>query len=322
MHSIDLNLLVALDALLSEGSVIGAARRMNLSPPAMSRTLGRIRLALGDEILVRAGQGMVPTPRALELHGRVRELIDDVRGVLRPDSGADPAALERNFTIRASDYVAGVFGVPLQVIAAREAPQVTLRFADQGKEDVSALREGRIDLDIGAIGDIGPEIRVQTLLRDRFVAVLRAGHPLLKGRMTARRFAAAAHISASRRGLNRGPIDDALAAQGLSRQVRFVVPGFHAAMLTAAASDLVAAVPLAVAATAFRLGLKIRYVDLPFATPEVAITQAWHPRFDKDSSHCWLRDAVRRALVDPSVRASGETKTLRPFPRKRESSRR
>jgi DNA-binding transcriptional LysR family regulator len=322
MHSIDLNLLVALDALLSEGSVIGAARRMNLSPPAMSRTLGRIRLALGDEILVRAGREMVPTPRALELHGRVRELIDDVRGVLRPDAGSDPAALERNFTIRASDYVAGVFGVPLQVIAAREAPQVTLRFADQGKEDVSALREGRIDLDIGAIGDIGPEIRVQTLLRDRFVAVLRAGHPLLKGRMTARRFAAAAHISASRRGLNRGPIDDALAAQGLSRQVRFVVPGFHAAMLTAAASDLVAAVPLAVAATAFRLGLKIRYVDLPFATPEVAITQAWHPRFDKDSGHRWLRDAVRRALVDPSVRARGETKALRSFPRKRESSKR
>jgi DNA-binding transcriptional LysR family regulator len=299
----DLNLLVALDALLREGSVLGAARRMNLSPPAMSRTLGRIRLALGDEILVRAGRGMVPTPRALELQGRVRELIEDVRGVLRSDTAADPVALERNFTIRASDYVAGVFGVPLQVIAAREAPRITLRFEDQGKEDVSALREGRIDLDIGVLGDIGPEIRVQTLLRDRFVAVLREGHPLLKGRITARRFAAAAHISASRRGLNRGPIDDALATLGLSRRVRFVVPGFHAAMLTAAASDLVAAVPLAVAATAFRLGLKIRYVDLPFATPEVAIAQAWHPRFDKDSGHRWLRDAVRRALVDPRVLA-------------------
>ena len=302
MHSIDLNLLIALDELLTEGSVMGAAERMNLSPSAMSRTLGRIRHALGDEILVRAGREMVPTPRALELHGRVRALIEDVRAALRPDAGTDPATLVRSLTIRASDYVAGVFGVPLQAIAAREAPQITLRFADQGKEDVSALREGRIDLDVGVLGDIGPEIRVQTLLRDRFVAVLRQGHPLLKGRLTARRFAAAAHVSASRRGLNRGPIDAALAAQGLSRQVKFVVPGFHAAMLTAAASDIVASVPLAVAATAVRLGLKIRYVDLPVATPEIAIAQAWHPRFDKDAGHRWLRDAVRRALTDRRVR--------------------
>jgi DNA-binding transcriptional LysR family regulator len=296
MHSIDLNLLVALDALLAEGSVLGAARRMNLSPPAMSRTLGRIRHALGDEILVRAGRHMVPTPRAIELQGRVRALIEDARIVMRPDAGADPSALVRSFTIRASDYVGGVFGVPLQAIAAREAPEITLRFADQGKEDVAALRDGRIDLDIGVLGDIGPEIRVQTLLRDRFVAVLRKGHPLLKGRMTARRFAAASHISASRRGLNRGPIDEALATLGLTRRVKFVVPGFHAAMLTAADSDIVAAVPLAVATTAARLGLGIRYVNLPVTTPVVVIAQAWHPRFDKDAGHHWLRDAVRRAL--------------------------
>jgi DNA-binding transcriptional LysR family regulator len=134
-------------------------------------------------------------------------------------------------------------------------------------------------------------------VRDRFVAVVRRGHPLLKGRMTGLRFAAATHVSASRRGLSRGPIDDALAAQGLSRQVRFVVPGFHAAMLTAAASDIVAAVPFAVAASAVRLGLRIRYFDLPVATPAVAIAQAWHPRFDKDASHRWLRQTVRKALT-------------------------
>jgi DNA-binding transcriptional LysR family regulator len=299
----DLNLLVALDALLTEQSVTAAAQRMNLSPAAMSRTLGRIRHALSDEILVRAGRQMVPTPRALELQNRVRGLIEDARVVLRQDAAVDPATLVRSFTIRASDYVAGVFGVPLQAIAAREAPHITIRFADQGKEDVSALREGRIDLDVGVLGDIGPEIRVQTLLRDRFVAVVRTGHPLLKGRMTARRFAAAAHVSASRRGLARGPIDDALEAQGLARYVRFIVPGFYAAMLTAAASDIVAAVPLAVAATALRLGLKIRFIDLPVTVPVVAIAQAWHPRFDKDAGHRWLREAVRRALVDRRARA-------------------
>src|ERR1700754_2279452 len=141
MHSIDLNLLVALDALLSEGSVFGAARRMNLSPPAMSRTLGRIRRALGDEILVRAGRRMVPTPRALELHGRVRSLIDDARLVMRPGGAADPGTPPLQFTLRTSAYVSGVSGASLQGIVAREEPQVTLRFADQGKEDVAALRE-------------------------------------------------------------------------------------------------------------------------------------------------------------------------------------
>jgi DNA-binding transcriptional LysR family regulator len=298
MQSTDLNLLVALNALLDEGSVLGAARRMNLSAPAMSRTLGRIRHVMGDEILVRAGRRMVPTPRALELHGRVRNLIEDAQSVMRPEGAADPAALVRGFTVRASDYVAGVFGATLQAIVTREAPLVTLRFADQGKEDLAALREGRIDLDVGVLGHIGPEIRQQILLRDRFVAVVRSGHPLLRGRLTARRFAAAStHVSASRRGFSHGPIDEALAAQGLSRQVRFVVPGFHAAMLAAAASDIVAAVPLGVAATATRLGLKIRYLDLPFSTPEVAIAQAWHPRFDQDSGHRWLRGAVRKALT-------------------------
>ena len=123
---------------------------------------------------------MVPTPRALELKGRVHSLVDDARLVMRAEGHADPATLARGLTVRASDYVAGVFGASLQAIVAREAPQVTLRFADQGKEDVAALREGRIDLDIGVLGGIGPEIRKQTLLHDRFVAVVRRGHPLLK----------------------------------------------------------------------------------------------------------------------------------------------
>jgi DNA-binding transcriptional LysR family regulator len=301
MHSIDLNLLTALDALLVEGSVTGAAKRMNLSPSAMSRTLTRIRHALGDEILVRAGREMVPTPRALELHGRLRSLLEDLGSVVRADSTFDPAALSRSFSIRASDYVAGVFAVPLQTIAAREAPKIILRFTDQDKEEVSALREGRVDLDIGVLGDIGPEIRVQTLLKDRFVAVLRQGHPLLHGPLTAGRFAAAAHVSASRRGLSRGPIDDARASRGLSRQVSFVVPGFQTAMLIAAASDIVAAVPLGVAATAMQLGLRIVQADLPVVTPEFTIVQAWHPRFDKDAGHRWLRDAVRRAFGDRST---------------------
>jgi DNA-binding transcriptional LysR family regulator len=132
------------------------------------------------------------------------------------------------------------------------------------------------------------------------VAVMRKGHPLSQGRLTARRFAAAIHVSASRRGRSHGPIDEALAVQGLSRQVRFVVPGFDAAMLIAAASDIVAAVPLVMARTAAQLGLKIQYRDLPVETPAVSIVQAWHPRFENDAGHRWLRQAVRKALIVPA----------------------
>jgi len=300
MQSIDLNLLTALDALLTESSVAGAAKRLNLSAPAVSRTLSRARLALGDELLVRAGRKLVPTPRALELRGRVRDLLDEAHAVLRPEGVLDPAALQRSFTVRASDYVAGVFGPELSAIAAKEAPHVTLRFTEQGKEDVAALREGRIDLEVGAMGDLGPEIRMQTLTRDSFLAVVRERHPILKGRVTPKRFAAAAHISASRRGRCEGPIDDGLAALGLSRQVPFVVPGFYTALLVAASSDMIAAVPSSIAAMAKRRGLRISCFDLPVKTPDVVIAQAWHPRFDKDAGHQWLRQAMRRVLTGRS----------------------
>ncbi len=302
MHSMDLNLLVALDALLAEGSVAGAARRMNLSAPAMSRTLARIRDAVGDPVLVRAGRRLVPTPRAIELRDRVRTVVEDAQALLRPEGAADLSTLQRTFTIRASDYAAGVFGAGLSAAAARQAPGITLRFADQGKEDVNALREGRIDLDIGVLGgETGPEIRVQTLLQDRFVGVVRAGHPLLQGDMTAERFAAATHVGASRRGRTRGPIDAALDRLGLARRVALVMPSFYAALLTAAASDIVAALPRAVVARAAGLGLAVQSFDLPVAVPTITVIQTWHPRFDKDAGHRWLRQLVKATIVDTAA---------------------
>lgn len=302
MHSMDLNLLIALDALLSEGSVAGAARRMNLSAPAMSRTLSRIRHALGDPVLVRAGRQLVPTPRAIELQGPVRALVEEAQMLLRPEGAADPSTLQRSFTIRASDYAVGVFAAGLAAAAARQAPGVTLRFADQDKEDVNALREGRIDLDIGVIGNMGPEIRVQTLLQDRFVGVVRDGHPLLQGEMTAGRFAAATHISASRRGRARGLIDDALEQLGLSRRVTLVIPSFYAALFTAASSDFVAALPRGVVTRAAALGLAVQFFDLPVTVPTVTVMQAWHPRFDRDSGHRWLRQLVKATIMEAAER--------------------
>ncbi|HEJ6972460.1 TPA: LysR family transcriptional regulator, partial [Serratia marcescens] len=175
----DFNLLIALDALLTAGSVAGAARRLGLSPSAMSRTLSRLRAATGDPLLVRAGRHMVLTPYAETLRERARHAAFEARAVLRPAQGAlDPAALDRTFTLRANDGFVEAFGPALIAAAAEQAPRVRLRFAPKPEKSDRPLREGLVDLEIGVLGDMGPEIRLQALFRDRFVGVMRTAHPL------------------------------------------------------------------------------------------------------------------------------------------------
>ena len=142
----DMNLLVALDALLDEGSVVGAARRMNLSPAAMSRTLTRIREAVGDPILVRAGRGLVPTPKALQLQAQVRSVVEQAALVFRSADEVDLSTLRRRFSVRANDFFIGVYGGRLFDTMERMAPLCELCFVPEGDTDDDALREGRLDL--------------------------------------------------------------------------------------------------------------------------------------------------------------------------------
>src|SRR5689334_3909133 len=168
----DLNLLVTLDVLLAEGSVARAARRLRLSPSAMSRTLARLRTATGDPLLVRAGRGLVPTPRALELRDRVGRIVDDARAVLRPAEKPDLARLSRTFTLRTSDGFVETFGAAVVARVAAGAPGVRLRFVPKPDKDSTALRDGSVDLETGVVDDAtGPELRARVLFRDRFVGV-------------------------------------------------------------------------------------------------------------------------------------------------------
>lgn len=245
MDPVDLNLLSALDALLSEGSVTGAARRLGLSPSAMSRTLARLRLATGDPLLVRAGRGLVPTPYAVELGDRVPSLSREVLTLLRPRVDiVDIPTLERTFTIRANEGFVAALSAALVAAIAEAAPRVRLRFAPKPEKNARPLREGQIDLEIGVLGAFAPEVRTQALFRDSFVGVARIGHPLLADTtITIERYAACRHVVASRRGEFTGPVDTALEALGLRRTVACVVPGFPDAMRIARHTDLVALVP-------------------------------------------------------------------------------
>jgi len=301
MPEIDLNLLTALDALLHEGSVAGAARKLGLSASAMSRTLARLRAATGDPLLVRAGRGLVPTPHAAELGARVRDLTHEVRAVLQPPTDVFEAiALNRVFTLRANEGFVETFAMRLVQAVMEAAPGVRLRFAPKPDKDVRSLREGLVDLEIGVLGQTGPEVRLQALFEDRFVGVVRAGHPLMKGAVTPERYAACDHVVTSRRGRTNGPVDDALAELGLSRRVVVVVPSFPAALTLARASNLVALAPASFISSELerhpggdREGL--RSFALPVRTELITVSQMWHPRMDADAAHRWLRGLVRRS---------------------------
>ncbi|WP_296946177.1 LysR family transcriptional regulator [uncultured Massilia sp.] len=289
---LDLNLLVALDGLLAEASVAGAARRLGLSASAMSRTLARLRAATGDPLLVRAGRRMVPTPHAEALRDRTHQALQEARAVLRPSGGTlDVAHLARTFTIRANDGFVEVFAARLIAAVAAVAPDVRLRFAPKPDKTAGPLREGAVDLEIGVLGEMAPEVRLQALFRDRFVGVVRQGHPLAaEAQVDAARYAALGHVAASRRGRFEGPVDVALATLGLARRIVAIVPGFPAALAVVRASDLATVLPASFCATGAAIG--VHAFALPVATAPITVSQMWHPRLDADPAHRWLRQVV------------------------------
>ena len=291
----DLNLLFTLDVLLAEGSVARAARRLRLSPSAMSRALARLRETTGDPLLVRAGRGLVPTPRALELRERVGQLVQDGEAVLRPSEKLNLKQLVRTFTLRTSEGFVENFGPDLIARVGEEAPGVRLRFVQKPNKASAPLRDGTVDLETGVVENTtAPEVRAQALFQDRFIGVVRMGHSLSKGKITPSRYATGKHICVSREGIDKGPIDEALAPFGLEREIVTIVGGFSAALALARASDLIASVPERHTGI-LRTGM--HSFSLPVSTPEVTVSLLWHPRLDADPAHRWLRGHVRDACA-------------------------
>lgn len=290
MTSPDLNLLISLDVLLAEGSVARAAQRLRLSPSAMSRTLARLRATTGDPLLVRAGRSLVATPRALELRERLSQVVQEAEALLRPELAPDISQLVRSFSLRSSEGFVENFGAALIARVASEAPGVRLCFVQKTRKESDALRDGSVDLETGVVGiSMGPELRVQALFRDRYVGVVRSGHTLCEGEITAVRYAQGKHICVSRRGLASGPVDHALGAIGLQRDIATIVGGFSSALALARSSDLIASVPERHSGT-LRAGM--HSFVLPLSLPELTVSLIWHPRVQADPAHRWLRALV------------------------------
>jgi DNA-binding transcriptional LysR family regulator len=292
MSSPDLNLLITLDVLLAEGNVARAAQRLRLSPSAMSRALARLRETTGDPLLVRAGRGLVPTPRALEMRERVSQLVQDTEAVLRPAETPNLKQLVRTFVLRTSDGFVENFGPELIARVGEEAPGVRLHFVQKlDNKDSVLLRDGTVDLETGVVRNtLGPEVRVQALFSDRFIGVVRAGHTLSQGEITPARYSAGRHIYVSRRGDEKGPMDEALSSLGLEREIVTIVNGFSTALALARASDLIASVPERHTGN-LRAGM--HSFPLPVPTPPFTISLLWHPRMHADQAHRWLRSLVQ-----------------------------
>ncbi|WP_329296517.1 LysR family transcriptional regulator [Streptomyces pseudovenezuelae] len=293
---LDLNLLTVLDALLEEGSVMGAAERLHLSSPAVSRTLGRIRAVTGDDILVRTGHSMTPTPYALSVREDVHRLVRQAREVLSPIRELDLAAMERTFTVQCHDAMASSL-VPVLVGRIQQlAPGVQLRVLAENTVDTDDLRHGRVDLELGGGRPGLSEFRSEPLGEDRLVVAMRADHPCATG-LDLASYAAHPHVVISRRGRLTAPIDDVLAAEGLRRRVVAAVATVSGALQIAARSDALVTCTADFGRPLFEaFGLLAR--PLPIEFPSAKISCNWHQRYDSDPAHAWLREQVRASFEE------------------------
>jgi len=303
MEPSDLALLATLDALLQESSVTNAARRVGLSTPAVSHALARLRERLDDPLLVRAGRGMVRTPRAEALAPVVREAMSRAEKVFEREE-LDLARVEREVTLSVTDYVLALVGNDFSARVQDGAPGVDLRFLLNAADDPARLRRGDTDLAVGIYGRLPPELRTRPLIEDRLVCAVREDHPTVGARMTLRRYVALEHVQVAPRGRPGGIVDRLLAERGHERRVARAVPFFEAALQMTAGSDYALTISERIARRrAEALGLRI--LEPPFEIAPYTLSLVWHPRFDGDTTHRWLRETLAESCAELAPRRLG-----------------
>lgn len=291
LSALDLNLLVALDALLDESSVGRAALRISRSQPAMSRTLGRLRDMFADPLLVQQGRRLVRTARANELRGPLKRLLSDVGLLLAPLPPFDPATARRRFTLLSSDYAQVVLLGPVLEALGPLGPGLTFTVAAAGADPLQLLAAGAADLLLGS--PAAPSwCASQSLLRDEWACVWRRG---ARGPRSLTEYLARDHIDVALERDFGSPIAQALGRQAKHRRARACVQDFAGALFVVAQSHLVATVPKPVALRAAQL-LPLRMGPTPFALAPSEVAMVWPQRQSSDPAHLWLRSAVISAV--------------------------
>ncbi|TFV49676.1 LysR family transcriptional regulator [Bradyrhizobium niftali] len=296
LRSVDLNLLVALNALLSDLHVTRAADRIGLSQPAMSNALSRLRHIFKDELLVRTANGMQATPRAIELAEPVKRLLRQLERLLDSESAFDPTTTTRSFSVRLSDLLSRLLLPAVGKTLATTAPSAQLDVVHYSPtHTVEALEKDEIDLAISMGLAHSNSIKSVVLMKDRMVCVMREGHPLAQRPLTMETFLQAAHLKVSMSPTDLRFVDDVLARQGLTRRVAVNVPHWLLVPHVLRDSDLLSVMPRRLAFAMVAEDLAIR--DLPFASDPFEWSMYWHRRHDASQDLNWLRsifvDATR-----------------------------
>jgi len=302
LPSLDLNLIVALDALLEERSVTRAAERIGVTQSAMSHALARLRTLIGDPLLVRGNGKMIATPRAEALAPPIHRALAEVLAALRSPAAFDPKTARLRIRIATSDYGELILLPEVVRRLEREAPGIDLRLIPHGDDGTDSLALGTTDLVIAPLRtrDQVPGIFARKLFDERFVCVVRRGHPLAEKKMTLARFAAASHALISPRGKEGSFVDDSLARLGLARRVAVTVPHFLVAPHIVATTDLVLTLASRVATLlAAPLGLVVLKPPSELGVDGFRISALWHERTQNDPAQQWVRELF--ALVAAQI---------------------
>ena len=287
LRSLDLNLLVVLDALIAERSVQQAGRRLGLSQSATSHALDRLRKLLGDQLLVRTASGMEPTPRALSLAGPLRAALKDIEGALTPDT-FDPVAAEGGFTIAVETY-GTIVVLPQLVEIRKEAPRIEITVCSGSADEILAgIDRGTFDLAIGSFRHLPDRFMTCHLLSDEHVCVMRAGHPKAQASLSLENYLAADHLLLTMSSSRSDEVDEALTSHNLARRIVMRVPHALAAVIALLRSDMLASVTRG-AAHIFAETAPLLCVELPFSVPAAEFRLVWNKRLHHSPGHIWLR---------------------------------
>ena len=290
LGTFDLNLLVVFETILRERSVTKAGGKLGLSQPAVSHALNRLRWLMKDQLFIRTPEGMAPTPRAEELAQPVRRAINELMTALQPESFV-PERAERRFAIAVNNYAAVVLTGRIAARCTALAPGVRLGLRPSGTLNLPELLDrGELDLAIAAVTAPAGRFGATTIVEDRYVAVMRRGHPVTSKKLTMAAFAKAPHLIISSSGEDLSFVDAALRGAGHERNVALEAPYLSSgAILTQ--SDMIAVLGRQIAQE-FRRAYPIEILELPFKSPKLRSTMLWNRRFDDQPAHRWLRETI------------------------------
>ncbi len=294
LRTFDLNLLVAFNVLMQELNVTRAAEQMFITQSAMSHILQRLRQQLDDPLLVKTPTGMKPTERALVLIEPVRALLNEMEQLLQPPVEFEAGTSQRRFVLAATDYMELLLIPELSGLLGQIAPGIDIHVKrTESSFPVAQLENGGLDVVLGFESVLHPpaHLHCEHLFSDRMACMVRRDHPLIRKAPSLDEYVAAAHMLISRTGSNLGLVDQKLAELGLERRIKLIVPHFLSAPLIVAETDMILSLPYRIAEQ-FKKFAALEIFPVPIDLPAYDLVMIWHPLYDKDPAHLWLRDKI------------------------------